>query len=129
MVANDAVEQVTLPGIVRAFGTEVLFKKSVGKLQYWLAYTWSKSEQKTAGLGLGDPGINDGNWYPNAYDKRHDLSINTSYQLNNKWSFNANFLYQTGTLFMCQNFSWFIEVFWGIFWAPMSSYPNFLVMN
>jgi hypothetical protein len=96
LVANDAVEQVTLPGIVRAFGTEVLFKKSVGKLQYWLAYTWSKSEQKTAGLGLGDPGINDGNWYPNAYDKRHDLSINTSYQLNNKWSFNANFLYQTG---------------------------------
>jgi hypothetical protein len=65
-------------------------------LQYWLAYTWSKSEQKTAGLGLGDPGINAGNWYPNAYDKRHDLSINTSYQLNNKWSFNANFLYQTG---------------------------------
>lgn len=96
LVANDAVEQVTLPGVVRAYGTEFLFKKSVGKLQYWLAYTWSKSEQKTAGLGLGDPGINAGNWYPNAYDKRHDLSINTNFQLNNKWSFNANFLYQTG---------------------------------
>jgi len=96
LVANDAVEQVTMPGVVRAYGAELLFKKSIGKLQYWLAYTWSKSEQKTAGLGLGDPGINAGNWYPNAYDKRHDLSINTSYQLNNKWSFNANFLYQTG---------------------------------
>jgi hypothetical protein len=96
LVANDAIEQVTLPGIVRAYGAELLLKKSLGKLQYWLAYTWSKSEQKTVGLGLGDPGINDSNWYPNAYDKRHDLGINISYQLNNIWSFNANFLYQTG---------------------------------
>ena len=51
LVANDAVEQVTLPGIVRAYGAEFLIKKSVGKLQYWLAYTWSNSEQKTVGLG------------------------------------------------------------------------------
>ena len=96
LVANDAVEQVTMPGIVRAYGAEILVKKPIGKLQYWLAYTWSKSEQKTEGHAFGGPGINDGNWYPNAFDKRHDLSVNASYQLNNKWSFNANFLYQTG---------------------------------
>ena len=96
LVANDAVEQVTMPGNVRAYGAEILVKKPIGKLQYWIAYTWSKSEQKTEGKAFGGPGINDGNWYPNAFDKRHDLSVNASYQLNNKWSFNANFLYQTG---------------------------------
>ena len=68
----------------------------MGPVQYWLAYTWSKSEQKTPGLGIGDLGINKGKWYPNAYDKRHDLSVNTSYKLNKKWRFNVNFLYQTG---------------------------------
>jgi hypothetical protein len=96
LVANDAVEQITMAGDVRAYGAEFLFKKSMGPVQYWLAYTWSKSEQKTPGLGIGDLGINKGKWYPNAYDKRHDLSVNTSYKLNKKWRFNANFLYQTG---------------------------------
>ena len=37
-----------------------------------------------------------GAWYANAYDKRHDLSINASYTLNSKWSFNANLIYQSG---------------------------------
>ena len=83
LVANDAVEQVTVPGIVRAYGAEILVKKPIGKLQYWLAYTWSKSEQKTEGQAFGGPGINDGNWYPNAFDKRYDMSVNASYQLNN----------------------------------------------
>lgn len=55
LVANDAVEQVTLPGIVRAYGAEFLIKKSVGKLQYWLAYTWSKSEQKNSRAGSKRP--------------------------------------------------------------------------
>jgi hypothetical protein len=96
LVANDAVEQVTLPGRVRAYGAEILLKKSSGRLKSWLAYTWSKSEQQTKGLGMGDPGINQGAWYANAYDKRHDLSINASYTLNSKWSFNANLIYQSG---------------------------------
>lgn len=96
LVANDAVEQVTLPGEVRAYGVELLLKKSIGRFKSWLAYTWSKSEQQTKGLGMGDPGINQGAWYANAFDKRHDLSINASYKLNTKWSFNTNMIYQSG---------------------------------
>lgn len=96
LVANNAVEQVTLPGDVRAYGVELLVKKSTGRFKSWLAYTWSKSEQQTQGLGMGDPGINQGAWYANAYDKRHDLSISASYTLNAKWSLNANLIYQSG---------------------------------
>ena len=33
---------------------------------------------------------------PAAYDKPHDISVFASYDLNDKWSFNANFAYQTG---------------------------------
>ncbi len=43
-----------------------------------------------------ETGINQGNWYVTALDKTHDLSINTSYELSDKWQFNANFLFQTG---------------------------------
>ena len=96
LVANDAVEQVTLAGEGRAYGIEFLIKKSSGKFKSWLAYTWSKSEQQTKGINLGDPGINKGEWYANPYDKRHDLSINASFTLNPKWSFNTNLIYQSG---------------------------------
>ena len=37
-----------------------------------------------------------GQWYHTPYDKTHDISLYGSYELNRKWSFNANFIYQTG---------------------------------
>ena len=30
------------------------------------------------------------------YDKTHDISITSNYNLNKKWDFNLNFIYQTG---------------------------------
>jgi hypothetical protein len=96
LIANNAIEQVILNGKARAYGFELLFKKSKGKFKGWLAYTLSKSEQKTTGRTALESGINNGNWYNTAYDKTHDISLTTSYDLNKKWSFNANFLLQTG---------------------------------
>ncbi|MDG1761237.1 MAG: TonB-dependent receptor [Flavobacteriaceae bacterium] len=96
LVANEAIERVLLKGKSRAYGLEILFKKSQGAFQGWLAYTLSKSEQQTPGIGQGDPGINQGEWYDTPYDKTHDLSITGSYQLSTKWSLNCNFILQTG---------------------------------
>ena len=56
----------------------------------------SKSEQQTLGRNNSEPGINNGNWYKTPFDKTHDISITGSYELNDKWELNANFLYQTG---------------------------------
>jgi hypothetical protein len=75
---------------------EVLLKKNEGKLQGWIAYTLSRSEQLTAGRTANEPGINSGEWYSTPFDKTHDFSINASYQLNEKWKFNSNFVLQTG---------------------------------
>lgn len=96
LIANDAIEQVILPGEARAYGAEVLLKKNSGRFTGWLAYTWTKSEQRTPGRTAEEPGINDSQWYATAYDKPHDLSITGSYELSQKWDFNANFIYQTG---------------------------------
>ncbi|WP_452222988.1 TonB-dependent receptor [Lacinutrix chionoecetis] len=96
LIANDAIEQVILNGKARAYGFEVLFRKNEGKFKGWIAYTISKSEQKTEGRSQNETGINNGNWYDTGYDKTHDLSITTSYNLNYKWDFNVNFLFQTG---------------------------------
>ena len=96
LIANNAIEQVLLNGEARAKGIEVLFKKNEGKLTGWIAYTLSKSEQRTPGRTSIEIGINNGNWYYTPYDKTHDLSITTNYQVNKKWDINANFIYQTG---------------------------------
>jgi len=96
LIANDAIEQVILNGEARAYGLEILLRKNEGRFKGWLAYTLSKSEQKTPGRTANETGINNGNWYNTAYDKTHDISLTTSYDWNKKWKFNANFLFQTG---------------------------------
>ncbi len=96
LIANNAIERVVLNGESRAYGLELLFRKNKGRLTGWLAYTLSKSEQRTPGRNPNEPGINNGQWYNSNYDKPHDLSLTTSYELNKKWQFNANFIYQTG---------------------------------
>jgi len=96
LIANNAIEQVILPGKARAYGLEVLFRKNRGRFTGWFAYTLSNSEQKTPGRTAAEPGINNSNWYPTAYDKTHDLSITATYEWRQKWDFSANFIYQTG---------------------------------
>ncbi|WP_179317654.1 TonB-dependent receptor [Winogradskyella undariae] len=96
LIANDAIEQVILNGEGRAYGLEVLFKKNEGKFTGWVAYTLSKSEQRTPGRTAIETGINNGQWYNTPYDKTHDISITGSYELNKKWSFSSNFIFQTG---------------------------------
>jgi hypothetical protein len=56
----------------------------------------SRSEQQTPGRTPSEVGINYGNWYYTPYDKTHDLSITTNYDLNKRWNLSANFIYQTG---------------------------------
>ena len=96
LIANDAIEQILLTGQARAGGLEVLFRKNEGKLTGWIAYTLSRSEQQTPGRTSSESGINYGNWYATPYDKTHDISITTNYDLNKRWNLNANFIYQTG---------------------------------
>ncbi|MGJ8735922.1 TonB-dependent receptor [Zobellia laminariae] len=104
LIANDAIEQVILNGEARAYGLEFLLRKNEGRFQGWLAYTLSKSEQRTPGrtVDLSDgtsfteTGINSGAWYNTPYDKTHDVSVYASYDLNEKWNFNTNFVFQTG---------------------------------
>ena len=96
LVANDNIETVILPGKSRAYGFEILLKKSEGRHKFMVAYTLSKSEQKTPGRNSLEDGINFSNWYNTPYDKPHDFSINSEYILSKKLKIVGNFIYQTG---------------------------------
>jgi len=96
LIANNAIEQVILNGEARSYGFEFLVRKNEGKLKGWLAYTLSKSEQRTIGRNSNEPGINNGKWYQTPFDKTHDIALNMTYDVSKKWSFNSNFIFQTG---------------------------------
>ncbi|PZR22811.1 MAG: hypothetical protein DI539_04795 [Flavobacterium psychrophilum] len=96
LIANDAVEQVVLPGRARSYGLEVLLRKNTGKLTGWVSYTLSRAEQQTEGRTPQETGINNGDWYRSGYDKTHNLSVTGNYELNPKWSFGAIFALQSG---------------------------------
>lgn len=96
LIANDAIEQVILNGQMRAYGVEIMLKKNEGKFNGWISYTLSKSEQQTPGRTPEETGINNGKWYSSAYDKTHNLAVTSAYNLNDKWSFGANFILQSG---------------------------------
>jgi hypothetical protein len=86
---NNNVESELLFGDGRAYGLELQLKKNAGKLTGWLSYTFSRTERKI-------PGVNNDNYYPARQDRTHDISVVGSYQLSNRWTLSANWVYQTG---------------------------------
>ncbi len=86
---NDNVDNHLVFGVGNSYGAEFFFKKRLGKLTGWLGYTWSKTTRQF-------DEINEGRKFPAKYDRRHDLSIVGSYELNDRWTFGAAFVYATG---------------------------------
>ena len=87
---NTQLEGDLLAGDGRAYGLELYIKKNQGKLTGWISYTVARTERQVNG-------INRDEWYPTRFDRGHNLSVVGSYELTPKWSFNANFVYSSGT--------------------------------
>lgn len=86
---NDAIETQLLFGKGRAYGIEWLMKKKAGRFTGWVSYTLSKTERKI-------DGINSGQWYNARQDRTHDIAVVGMYQLSEKWSVSASWVYYTG---------------------------------
>jgi hypothetical protein len=72
-----------------SYGAEIFINKTKGKFTGWLGYTLAWSNRKF-------PDLNNGNTYPAKFDRRHDLSLVGTYELNAKWKFSSVFVYATG---------------------------------
>jgi len=89
LVGNANIEADLLYGSGRAYGWETYIKKKSGKFTGWLSYTLSKTELKI-------PGINNGDYYPATQDQTNHISLVGMYQATKKWTFSADFVYNTG---------------------------------
>ena len=79
----------------RAYGVELMIKKTSGKLTGWLSYTYARSqlrEMEDRGLET----INGGAWYNAPHDKPHEVKLVGNYKFTHRYSLSVNLDYSTG---------------------------------
>ena len=90
LLLNPLLEGELMTGKGRAYGLEVYLKKAKGAFTGWISYTLARSERKVNG-------INNEQWYPNRFDKAHNLNVVGMYTLNDRIEFGGTFVFGTGT--------------------------------
>ncbi|HSK11954.1 MAG TPA: hypothetical protein VK907_02010, partial [Phnomibacter sp.] len=72
-----------------SYGAEFFVNKTRGRLNGWIGYTLSWTWRRF-------PDLNEGMKYPAKFDRRHDLSIVTNYDISRKWKFGGVFVFASG---------------------------------
>jgi hypothetical protein len=95
LLNNNHLETEVLSAKGKAYGIEMLFKKSLGKLNGWVSYTYSRSLLKTVGTYPTET-INNGEYYASSYDKPHAFNFIGNYKVSRRFNFSLNLTYSTG---------------------------------
>ena len=95
LVLNHNIENDVLPVKGKSYGIEFFLKKTTGKLNGWISYTYSRILLQQNDKNLGEL-INSGNWYPANYDKPHAVNLIGNYRFSHRYSISFNGVYSTG---------------------------------
>ena len=95
LVMNQHIESDIIRANGYAYGLELYLRKSAGRLNGWVSYTYSRTMRKTDNT-FPEEVINKGKYYPSAYDRPHDLSTVLNYQISRRWRFSSNFVLTSG---------------------------------
>ena len=82
-------EKVVTGGQGRVQGVEVLVQRKTGRLTGWVGYTLARNERQFDQL-------NEGQWYPYKYDRRHDASVVLMYAVRPHITLSMTWSYGTG---------------------------------
>lgn len=95
LTMNHAIETDVIRAQGRAYGIELMVKKTQGKLNGWFSYTYSRTQLRQNNGPVEDR-VNNGNWYSADFDKPHDLKLVANYKFTHRFSFSLNCDYSTG---------------------------------
>jgi hypothetical protein len=95
LLLNDHIEQETINTEGKAYGIEFLVKKTEGKLNGWMSYTYSRTFLRQDDPYAGEL-INNGDYYPANYDKPNDFNFTGNYRFTHRYSISLNVVYSTG---------------------------------
>jgi outer membrane receptor protein involved in Fe transport len=95
LLLNEQIETDVINAEGKAYGIEVLLKKSSGKVNGWISYTYSRSLLKTNSSHSSET-VNSGKYYPSSYDKPHAVNVIGNYKFSRRFNFSLNMTYSTG---------------------------------
>ncbi len=95
LVMNHHLETDIMQADGYAYGVELLVKRTIGRLNGWLSYTYSRTMRQTNN-SFDEEIINNGRYYPSVYDRPHDLSIVANYNISRRWRLSGNFVLSSG---------------------------------
>ena len=95
LLMNHHIETDVLRTEGRAYGVELMVKKTQGKLNGWVSYTYSRTQLRQNDPMIVNP-VNNGDWYAADFDKPHDLKFVGNYKFTHRFSFSLNCDYSTG---------------------------------
>lgn len=86
---NKDLEYEFVVGQGRSYGAEFFIRKNSGKWQGWLGYALARTTRTF-------PDLNNGKPFPARSDRRHDISLVSSYHYNTNWTLGGTFTFGTG---------------------------------
>lgn len=95
LIMNDNVEKDIVNVRGKAYGLELVLKKTEGKVRYSIGYTYSRTFIQSVG-NFSDEIINSGKWFPANFDKPNDLVVTFNYLFSRRVSFSSNYTWSTG---------------------------------
>ncbi|HLK27857.1 MAG TPA: TonB-dependent receptor [Puia sp.] len=95
LIMNHHIETDVTPTKGKAYGAELLIKKTTGKLNGWFSYTYSRTLLQQDDPIAGQT-INDGKYYPANFDKPHNVNFIGNYKFSHRFSVSLNITYSTG---------------------------------
>ena len=88
----NQLDEIITQGIGTSYGLEFFMNKTSGKFRGWLSYTLSKSDRTFEEISYGRT-------FPFTYDRRHVLSIITTWDINERINLGTGWTYYTGKAF------------------------------
>jgi hypothetical protein len=95
LLLNHTIETDVVATNGKAYGVELLLRKTAGQLNGWLSYTYSRTFLKMDNPAFGAL-INRGEYYPANYDKPHSFNLAGNYRFTQRYSVSLNVTYSTG---------------------------------
>ncbi len=95
LVLNHHIETDVLATKGKAYGIEFLIKKTTGKFNGWLSYTYSRTLLQMNDSTQGTV-VNKGVYYPANFDKPHDVTFVGNIRVSHRFSLSVNATYSTG---------------------------------
>jgi hypothetical protein len=92
---DDNIEKDIVNVRGKAYGIELVLKKTEGKFRYTIGYTYSRTFTQSLS-NFPEEIINSGKWFPANFDKPNDLAVSLNYFYSRRFSFSANYTYSTG---------------------------------